>query len=391
MGRRQRQRWDHNVKAIEISHKPIGQITEEERKFLRENYTGEGGLIPNGYHGGAFYTPPHLAKFIVELLNVKEGSKVLEPSCGAGVFFEHIPKSCEITGIELNITSARIARILYPHVNIIRDDALYHNKENYYDYVIGNPPFGLSVSIDADKSNYKSLTKRKGKYTGKSENAFLELAIKSVKYGGYIAMIVPLGLSFSQQAKRIRQLIYNTCWHVATIKLPPETFQHVGTSIPTYILVLRKVPPTVKKIESPEIKGAYFFEGQQPSLMAEITDIGWDKKGRSTDKWGDGLTQLDELVDMIKLNHWQTDLVRENLYPWEPSWVYADKDIDSFMFPVDGCKGMRDAQRYIGLVPHWHEMTLGVRDDDRSFDFTWQDELVEEYYQLKEIENKKAV
>lgn len=388
MGRRERKRWRDNEKAIEIIRKPKEQITEEDIKFLKENYTSYGGLLPKEYTRGAFFTPPHVAKFICQFLNIKEGSKVLEPAAGAGAFLEFVPKSCETTAIEINPTSASIAKLIYPHVNVIIDDAFNHLKENYYDYVIGNPPFGEMIVRDSN-DDYVTLSKNRGKYRARSEIAFLEYAIKSAKYGGYIAFILPMGMAHSQNYKKIRQLIYDTCWHVATIKLPPETFQHVGTSIQTQILVLRKVPPTVKKIKSDELD-AMFFEGQQPALMAEITDIGWDKRGRSTDKWGDGLTQLDELLDLIQIGGWQTDLVRENLYPHTPSWIQMGWDVTSFMFFATDCEGQRDAKQYAGTVQHWHEMTLGCNYDKGSWDFDWQDRLVKEYYE-KEMKKNEPI
>jgi len=195
--------------------------------------------------------------------------------------------------------------LIYPHANVILGNALDHDRENYYDVVIGNPPFGESVSTERE---FTTLTKRKGVYAGKSENAFIELAIRAAKPGGWITFILPMGIDFRQDAAKIRRLMYDTCWHFATIKLPPETFQHVGTSIPTQILIMRKVPPGTPRIKSPHTKmrsldgrlidyEAEFFAGQPPIYMAEVTDIGYDKHGKSTDKWGDGLTQLDEIAD----------------------------------------------------------------------------------------------
>jgi type I restriction-modification system DNA methylase subunit len=380
MGRKERQRWRDNEKAQDIVQKPSGNITEEDIEFLKESYTSVGGLIPSEYTRGAFFTPTHVAKFICKYLNVNKDSKVLEPSAGAGVFLEYIPESCETTAIEINPTSANIAQLIYPKVNVINGNTFDNLKEDHYDYVIGNPPFGEIIEMDSN-ATYSTLTKSGKKFKGRSESIFLEYAIKSVKAGGYIAFILPMGISYSQNHKKIRKLMYDTCWHVATISLPETTFQHVGTSIQTQILVLRKAPPTVEKIKSNDID-AEFFRGQEPSLMAEITDIGFDKKGQSTDKWGDGKTQLDELLSLIQINGWQTTLVRESLYPNMPSWLDRTGDVTAFMFWNNDSEGQREAKR-CGGVRHWHEMTLGVDSDDGSWDFYLQDSLVKEYYKRK--------
>src|SRR5699024_2595171 len=106
----------------------------------------------------------------------------------------------------------------------------------------------VTVEFDAGDEDWQAVGKRKGLRRGKSETAFMELAIKAVKPGGYIAFIMPMGLSFSQNNAKVRKLMYDTCWQVATVLLPGETFAHVGTTIPTQILILRKAPPNTPRL-----------------------------------------------------------------------------------------------------------------------------------------------
>lgn len=400
MGKASRERWIGNIKSAEIIAKPSDEITAEDVEFLKKNYTSVGGILPAGFNGGAFFTPTHVAKFIVGALRglsggFPNGSKFLEPSAGSGVFLEHIPEDAEITALELDRTSAKITQLIYPNADVIVGDALTHDRRDYYDYVIGNPPYGVSVEV-AEDSDFTTLSKSKGTFRGKSENAFLELAVRCVKPGGYIAYVLPLGINYSQNSKKIRELLYETCWHVATIHIPGETFAHVGTTIPTQILIVRKAPPSTRLIPSAETcwgsnfkRGGYeditqfdakFLEGQMPSYFAKITDIGWDAKGNRTDKWGDGLTQLDELLD-----DFEDTLMRENLYPHIPSW-HDVKDVTSFMFSHanDSCDGYRDASRTYSDGPYrWNELTLGAGteiDGISTWDFDWQDRIVAEYY-----------
>jgi hypothetical protein len=403
MGKADRARWDGNVKSMEIIAKKNEDITDDDREFLRSSYTAGGGLIPNAYSGGAFFTPPHVARFIWQILAPKLPAKpkVLEPSVGSGIFLENAPADAEITALELEYSSARVTELLYPNAEVIRGDSLTHDRRNYYDIVIGNPPYGVSVNFESD-DDWVTISKKKNVYGGKSEVAFIELAIKSVKPGGYIAYVLPKGISYANHAAKLRQLIYDTCWQVATIFLPGETFQHVGTSIETQIIILRKVTPNARKIKAVETKwgsnfrrsdygditevNVEFFEGQTPAYFAKVLDIGWDNKGRLTDKWGDGLTQLDELVD-----DFTDSLVRENLYPHIPSW-HGLKDVTSFFFSNgnDSCDGYRDASRTYRDGPYrWNELTLGAgkevewNGEERStFDFDWQDEIVEEWRRL---------
>lgn len=406
MGKADRKRWEGNVKSMEIIAKPHDQITKEDVEFLRQNYTSAGGLLPNAFSGGAFFTPTHVAKFIWQTLapRLPKQSKVLEPSVGSGVFLEHAPSDAEITALELDSTSAKVTSILYPNAEIIEGDALIHGRRNYYDLIIGNPPYGVSVSFESD-DEWQSISKKKGVYGGKSEVAFIELAIKAAKPGGYIAFVLPKGIAFGQAASKIRNYVRETCWHVATIELPGETFQHVGTSIKTLVVILRKVTPNARKVyveyktrESAKFapykwaeftdesspNAVFWYEGQQPVLQARVMDIGFDKDGKSTDKWGDGLTQLDELLEVFT----DDDLVRSNLNP-EPNEKKGEDGLTN-MWDVNNLSPVHSHEQWLeknGHLSYWNVLTLGRGDEVNgrsSWDFEWQDDIVAEWRQNKD-------
>ncbi|WP_040932662.1 HsdM family class I SAM-dependent methyltransferase [Paenibacillus larvae] len=386
---------------MEIVAKNPEDVTPEDIDFLRQNYTSMGGLLPKGFNGGAFFTPTHVARFMAGVIrNLYEGfpenMRVLEPSVGSGVFLEHLPPDAEITALELDETSARVTQLIYPRADVILGNALDHDRRDYYDLVIGNPPYGETVETEKE---YATLSKRKGIYRGKSEAAFIELAIKAARPGGYIAFILPMGISFASHAKKVRKLMYETCWQVATIMLPGETFMHTRTTIPTQIIILRKAPPGTPLIESVtkrwasnyrrgglediSVYDAKFLAGQTPAYFAKVTDIGWDAKGKTTDKWGDGKTQLDEIIDDFK-----GTLIRDNLYPHMPSW-HTTKDCEGFFFSHgnDTCDGLSDAERTYPEGPYrWNELTLGAGEETvvggvewSTRDFSWQDAIVEEW------------
>lgn len=393
-----------------IVAKPRDEITEAEIQFLRENYTSAGGLLPNAYAGGAFFTPTHVARFIVEALRglsggqFAPGSRWLEPSCGSGVFLEHIPEDAEITALEIDDLSAKVTSLIYPHANVIQGDAFTHDRRDYYDFVVGNPPYGVMIDVEAEAlpDTFETLKVTKGRARGKSESAFIELAIKAARPGGYIAFVLPMGLNYANYAEKVRRLLYETCWHVATVMLPPETFALTGTTIPTQILIVRKAPPGTPLIPSAEKRwgsnfkrsdygditqfDAKFLAGQPPAYFAQITDIGYDAKGKPTpSKWNDGLTQLDELLDDFTDDY----LMRSNLYPHIPSW-HSVKDVTAFMFSHGNgsCDGYQYASRTFSDGPYrWNELTLGAGvevewrgEEVSTFDFAWQDRIVSEYY-----------
>jgi len=399
MGKADRKRWEGNVKSMEIIAKPPESITAEDVEFLRQNYTSAGGLLPNAFSGGAFFTPTHVAKFMWQVLSPRlpANPAVLEPSVGSGVFLEHAPSDAQITALELDSTSAKVTSILYPNAEIIEGNALEHGRRDYYDVVIGNPPYGVSVEFPDTGEDWTSIGKAtKGMRKGKSEVLFIELAIKAAKPGGYVAFVLPMGVAFANYAGKLRQYMHDTCWQVATILLPSETFQHVGTSIATQILIFRKAPPNTPRIsvKKDRIMGlgkksvpfeAEFFAGQTPAYFARVTDIGFDKDGKPTDKWGDGSTQLDDLVE--DLADVEYELVRSNLYPNVPSWV--DRGGLNCEYFFDRTNGDSDGSNKAGQSdgPHsWNEFTLGMGEEYEvdgvewsSMDFGWQDEIVNEW------------
>ncbi|MEK4360838.1 N-6 DNA methylase [Paenibacillus sp. FSL M7-1455] len=403
MGKADRKRWDGNVRSMAIVAKPRDEITEAEIQFLRENYTSAGGLLPNAYAGGAFFTPTHVARFIVEALRglsggIASGSRWLEPSCGSGVFIEHIPDDAEITALEIDDLSAKVTSLIYPHANVIQGDAFLHDRRDYYDFVVGNPPYGVTidVAVEALPDTFETLKVTKGRARGKSECAFIELAIKAAKPGGYIAFVLPKGIGFGNQTAKIRELMRDTCWHVASIELPGTTFALTGTTIPTDIHILRKVTPNAAKVfvkytqrgrvdvveQAEEMaSGTFWYAGQMPVLQASITDIGYDKDGRSTDKWGDGLTQLDELLEAF-----EDTLMRENTDPVAPfdGVEKSGELVHAFSVKVPPHEAWRTKRE---MMAYWNVLTLGRGEDivsdggvDSSFDFGWQDRIVNEYY-----------
>src|SRR5690606_34761929 len=153
MGKAQRARWQANVKSMEIVSKPREQITDEDIRFLRENYTSAGGLLPKGFNGGAFFTPTNVAKFMWDILKPRlpEAQEVLEPAAGSGVVLEHAPADAELTALELDEASAKVASLIYPDPNVIQGNAILFSRENYYDVVIGNPPYGETIAIKTDE------------------------------------------------------------------------------------------------------------------------------------------------------------------------------------------------------------------------------------------------
>jgi hypothetical protein len=118
------ERLRKNQKAIALLSKAPEQLTPADIDTIR-SYSGWGGLSASNERGVLYdyYTSPPIAAFVWHLLDsikpIIKNAKILEPSCGTGVFFAAGPKDVSFTGVELDKRTAAVAAILHPNHSIL--------------------------------------------------------------------------------------------------------------------------------------------------------------------------------------------------------------------------------------------------------------------------------
>ena len=136
---------------------------------IYEYFLGEFALA-EGQGGGEFFTPSSVVKYMVEVLNPKEG-KILDPACGSGGMFvqtahyiqRHKNKGEDINlrayGVEKTQQTVRLAKMNLV-LNNVRGEITHANSyysdpyDSYgnFDYVMANPPFNVDdVLLDKVK------------------------------------------------------------------------------------------------------------------------------------------------------------------------------------------------------------------------------------------------
>ncbi|MBN2836390.1 MAG: N-6 DNA methylase [Candidatus Delongbacteria bacterium] len=105
----------------------------------------------NKKHTGSYYTPKYLADFISKRVDAffvhKNRLSLLEPSVGDGSFIESINntfnKAINLTALDINSVELKKAKEKWNSNNaIFREiDFLNFKNKNYYDAIIGNPPY----------------------------------------------------------------------------------------------------------------------------------------------------------------------------------------------------------------------------------------------------------
>ncbi len=214
---------------------------QKQAEQLKEILTEEEYKSALSVTTNAFYTSPEIARAIwkgLQRLGFK-GGRILDPSMGSGIFFGSMPAEImaksELTGVELDSLSGRIAQQLYQKAAI--DIMPFQDRfmpNNYYDLAITNVPFE-ETRIYSDKQYSKQGYML--------HNYFFAKAIDKVRPGGLIAFITSTGTMQAQdeQAKRLRGELNGKADLIAAFKLPSQTFdKNAGTQVTTDILILQK-------------------------------------------------------------------------------------------------------------------------------------------------------
>ncbi len=187
---------------------------------------------------GEIFTPRHIVKTMVKLLNPEIGETVYDPFCGTGgmliVAFKHLMGTMArndrnlatlqqdtIYGADITKTAsiAKMNMILAGdgHNNIVRSDSLAFPVDNLYDIVLTNMPFAQTTRY-GDKYTIPS---RKG------DIICPQHCFRAVKPGGRMAMIVPEGfLSNTPQVyQHTRQYLLENATLKSIISLPRGAFE----------------------------------------------------------------------------------------------------------------------------------------------------------------------
>lgn len=255
---------------------------------------------------GQYFTPRNIVSFIVDSLPIDESKRVLDTSCGSGGFLLHAldkvrkttrefyeikdgekeTQECHeqwhdfaeynLYGIEINEQISRTAKmnmIIHDdgHTNVVSADGLISPndlrlktnndgfKENSFDYIITNPPFGSIVKQtekaylhqyklgvkDTDWLNPNSKASERPSQS--TEVLFIEQAEKYLVEGGYLAIVVPDGVLTNSSMQYVRDYISDTFRIVAVVSMPQTAFSANGAGVKSSVMFLKKYSASEKQ------------------------------------------------------------------------------------------------------------------------------------------------
>ena len=203
---------------------------------------------------GEYFTPRHIVKACVKLVNPQIGEKIYDPFCGTGGMliesFKHIAHSMSSTdenwdklrkstvyGNEITdnarITKMNMILMGDGHNNIRRLDSLREPVDAEYHCVITNMPFNLPDVEDAVGSLYD--------LSSKNGNAVcLQHSIRALREGGRMAIIVPDSLLTADLYTEMRKYILRACEIKSIVSLPHGVFAPYSKTVKTNIVYLHK-------------------------------------------------------------------------------------------------------------------------------------------------------
>lgn len=185
-------------KAVHLKQNLDFEISDDIKTFISQYKSGgvekKGRGVLDEYYTSQDITLA-VRNLIKDFVPQKDEINVLEPSVGTGNFLnalKDLDVKTNITAFEINDTTAKISKILYPEATIYNRafetefvDENGHKKfpEVKYDLVVGNPPYGRH------RGEYIGLGEEKN--ISRYEDYFVKRSFDLMKDGGTLAMVLP--------------------------------------------------------------------------------------------------------------------------------------------------------------------------------------------------------
>lgn len=234
-------------------------------------------LIETSFRGGAgqFFTPRNVVQMMIDILEPREGERMIDPACGSGGFLAYTlryflsrsAKDFHIVGLDKDAFLAKIAKI---YLSLIGDGDYRIYCENSldnpakwsgdtrrdiqcgaFDIVLTNPPFGAKIPVIGKQllGQYQlgHRWRKHGKWYRSRESLekqspqvlFIERCIQLLREGGRLGIVLPEGIFGNPSDRYIWEYVNSVCSVTGVVSLPQETFQP-STHTKTSVLFLEK-------------------------------------------------------------------------------------------------------------------------------------------------------
>jgi adenine-specific DNA methylase len=238
---------------------------------------------------GGYYTPPDLAAFLARWVKAINPKKILEPSCGDGVFFgafHHVKGfgRATVTAFELDKGEAakasdRARDAGLKNVSVDAADflawAIAHidDETTRFDAVLGNPPFVRYQYLpEPFQARAEQIFRQLRLPFTKHTNAWVPFILASLallRPGGRLAMVVPAEIIHVMHAQSLRSYLGRECRRIVVID--PEEIWFTDTLQGAVLLLAEKRHDAADKAEGLGIfpvKGRDFLDLDPADVFA---------------------------------------------------------------------------------------------------------------------------
>ena len=238
----------------------------------------------------AHYTPEFMIQAIWQAVSAMgfTGGTLLEPGCGTGLFLAMMPEAAvaktAITAIEMDPTTARIAKLLFPEAWVRQEDFTKARLAETFDLVIGNPPFSDRIVRSDDRSGKLGLS---------LHDYFIARSIERLRPGG-LAAFVTSRHTMDKASTKAREHIAGMADLVGAVRCPEGAMRAAsGTDVVVDILFFQRRGPCQEAArlawdDTVEVLPAQ--DGEKPlyanRYFAEHPEMVLGQHGRTTSPFG---------------------------------------------------------------------------------------------------------
>lgn len=243
---------------------------------------------------GGYYTPKDLATFLCEWVLEINPKRVLEPSCGDGVFLSALRNAgasakLEVTAFELDGLEAAKAKQRANEIGLKSSEVhstdflswaleMYGKQEATFDAVVGNPPFVRYQYLPPPfQVKAEQVFRELGLHFTKHTNAWVPFILASMRMlrpGGRLAMVVPAEIVHVLHAQSLRSYLGKECRRLVIID--PEELWFDGTLQGAVLLLAEKRRDEADKAEGLgiyEVKNREFLRVKPAQIFATPQSI----------------------------------------------------------------------------------------------------------------------
>jgi adenine-specific DNA-methyltransferase len=258
---------------------------------------------------GAYYTPSQLADAMVSLFDAEKISRILEPSCGDGVFLDSLAAkgilkySKSVMAIEIEAAESEKVCDHYkdfPNVSVLCEDFFDFYERSYkserYDLILGNPPY----------IRYQYLTEKQRKLQsmilsthGMKENklinswvCFLVACVQMLSGNGSIAFVIPAEILQVAYAEDLRLFLSDQLSRITLITFEQLVFPDIEQEVVVFIGEKGGSEKGIRIIEMDNLDGFHALD---------LASNGYQRLQHVREKWTKYFTSASETMLIQRL------------------------------------------------------------------------------------------